>query len=245
MVTGGAQGIGKAISLKLMQQGVFVYVIDRDKEALEDFSQEASPEGGFEAVHCDVADAEALRMDLEVVLSKSRGIRYLVNNAGISEFVPMQQLELSRWNHILAVNLTACFLTVKYLEAALKQAKGAVVNISSTRALMSEPHSEAYAATKGGILALTHAQAISLQPLVRVNCISPGWIDVSGYKKKSLRQDIPWNEKHHQQHPAGRIGKPEDIASLAWWLLSDQGGFVTGQNFIADGGMTRKMIYEE
>ncbi|MBS1113574.1 MAG: short-chain dehydrogenase/reductase [Nitrospirae bacterium] len=108
---------------------------------------------------------------------------------------------------------------------------------------MSEPDTEAYSASKGGIVALTHALSISLGPEIRVNCISPGWIEVRGWRKKSRRDKPDLSETDHSQHPAGRVGKPEDIASLAEFLISDQAGFVTGANFIADGGMTRKMIY--
>ena len=106
------------------------------------------------------------------------------------------------------------------------------MNIASTRALQSEPDTEAYAASKGGLVALTHALALSLGPEVRVNCISPGWI-----------AHQPVRRKDHAQHPAGRVGQPQDVAELVAYLLSDAAGFVTGQNFVIDGGMTKKMIY--
>jgi NAD(P)-dependent dehydrogenase (short-subunit alcohol dehydrogenase family) len=118
----------------------------------------------------------------------------------------------------------------------LRAAKGAVVTIASTRARMSEPDTEAYAASKGGLVALSHALAMSLGPDVRVNAISPGWIDVAGER---LRPE------DHAQHPAGRVGRPEDVASLAAWLLDPAQAFVTGSEFVLDGGMTRKMIYLE
>ena len=116
----------------------------------------------------------------------------------------------------------------------LRRARGAIVNIASTRAVQSEPQTEAYAAAKGGMVALTHALAISLGPQVRVNCVSPGWIDTG--KTKLRRVD-------HEQHPVGRVGRPEDVAQLVAFLLSDAAGFATGQDYILDGGMTRKMIY--
>jgi NAD(P)-dependent dehydrogenase (short-subunit alcohol dehydrogenase family) len=122
---------------------------------------------------------------------------------------------------------------VPHLRAARR---GAIVNIASTRALQSEPDTEAYAAAKGGMVALTHALAISLGPQVRVNCVSPGWIDTG--KSKLRRAD-------HRQHPAGRVGRAEDIAETVAFLLSEKSGFTTGANFVVDGGMTRKMIYEE
>jgi len=120
-----------------------------------------------------------------------------------------------------------------------------VVNIASTRALQSEPHTEAYAASKGGLVALTHALAVSLGPAVRVNCISPGWIDTSAWQPRGQERTSALRPEDHAQHPAGRVGRPEDVAILCAYLVSDAAGFVTGQNFVIDGGMTRKMIYEE
>jgi NAD(P)-dependent dehydrogenase (short-subunit alcohol dehydrogenase family) len=138
---------------------------------------------------------------------------------------------------VLDVNLTAAFLLAKAAERPLRDAGGAFVSIASTRAQMSEPDTEAYAATKGGLVALTHALAMSLAP-VRVNCISPGWIATKDYT--TLRA------KDHAQHPAGRVGKPEDIAAMVAYLLdNERAGFITGANFTVDGGMTKKMIYEE
>ncbi len=244
IVTGGAQGIGKAISLKLMQENVYVFVLDNDKEALDDFDRETPDLQMSKTILCDVSNEELLSKTLESIVSQRPALKYLVNNAAISEFKPLEDLSLEEWNHTLSVNLTSHFLTSKQLAPGLKRNQGTIVNICSTRAFMSEPDSEAYAASKGGVLSLTHALAMSLQPYVRVNCISPGWIEVAPWQKKSRRKNPVWAEKHHLQHPAGRIGKPEDIAELCWFLLSDKSGFVTGQNFMADGGMTRKMIYE-
>jgi NAD(P)-dependent dehydrogenase (short-subunit alcohol dehydrogenase family) len=110
---------------------------------------------------------------------------------------------------------------------------------------MSEPNTESYAASKGGIVALTHALAASLGPDIRVNCISPGWIDVSNWKKSSKRKPAKLSSEDHAQHLVGRVGRPEDIASLAAYLIGPESGFITGANFVADGGMTRKMIYAE
>jgi NAD(P)-dependent dehydrogenase (short-subunit alcohol dehydrogenase family) len=150
---------------------------------------------------------------------------------------PIRQLTIAEWRRVLDVNLTAAFLLAKSAEKALRATKGAFVSIASTRAEMSEPNTEAYSATKGGLVALTHALAMSLAP-VRVNCVSPGWIAVKDYDK--LRR------KDHVQHPAGRVGRPEDISEIVAWLLDgERSGFVTGANFTVDGGMTRKMIYEE
>lgn len=121
---------------------------------------------------------------------------------------------------------------------------GAMINIASTRALQSEPNTEAYAASKGGVLALTHALAVSLGPdRIRVNAVSPGWIDVTEWKKAALRKAAHLTEADHAQHPVGRVGHPDDIASACVFLASDEAGFVTGQNLVIDGGMTVKMIY--
>ena len=243
IVTGGAQGIGKAIALKLMQEGVFVYVLDIDEEALAEMNQEGFRAEMFKTIPCDVGVEASLKPAIDECLRSPDGIHYLVNNAAISANRNIEELSLEDWNRVLAVNLGSYFLTAKYLSPALRAAKGAIVNLCSTRAFMSEPGTEAYSASKGGVFALTHALAMSLQPEVRVNCISPGWIDTTAWQKKIKRRVIDWPEKEHLQHPAGRIGRPEDIAGLTWFLLSEQAGFITGQNFLADGGMTRKMIY--
>lgn len=245
IVTGGAQGIGKAISLKLIDEKVFVFILDNDSEALDEFQQEYGEKHMSNAVLCDVSDQELLIKTLQSIIQQRPSLKYLVNNAGISQFKPIEKLTLDEWNHVLAVNLTSYFLTSQHLSKSLMLNKGSVVNISSTRAIMSEPNSEAYAASKGGVTSLTHALAMSFQPNVRVNSISPGWIDVQPWQKTRNRKSITWANKHHHQHPAGRIGVPEDVAELCWFLLSEKSGFITGQNFVLDGGMTRKMIYEE
>ncbi|MGB3801970.1 MAG: SDR family oxidoreductase [Lewinella sp.] len=145
----------------------------------------------------------------------------------------------------IATNLTGAFLCAKFAAPHLRDRKGAIVNLSSTRRKMSEPNTEAYSASKGGIYALTHALAISLGPDIRVNSISPGWIDVTPWQKESERKPADLSKTDHHQHPAGRVGIPQDIADMVEYLLSDRSAFITGQDFIIDGGMTRKMIYQE
>jgi len=158
----------------------------------------------------------------------------LVNNAGLTgpDDGPIEKLALRDWNRRIGTNLTGAFLMAKHTVPHLRRARGAIVNIASTRALQSEPDTEAYSASKGGLVALTHALANSLGPEIRVNCVSPGWI-----------AHQPVRRKDHAQHPAGRVGRDQDVAELVAYLLSDAAGFVTGQNFVIDGGMTRKMIY--
>jgi NAD(P)-dependent dehydrogenase (short-subunit alcohol dehydrogenase family) len=162
----------------------------------------------------------------------------LVNNAAISnpENPPVAQMSLVQWNEIISVNLTGAFLGCKYAIPHLQKNGGVIINIASTRALMSEPNTEAYSSAKGGIVALTHALANSLGPAIRVNCISPGWIDTTAGAENL-------SEQNHKQHPAGRVGIPEDVASMALYLASEETSFMTGANLVVDGGMTRKMIY--
>lgn len=157
---------------------------------------------------------------------------------------PPEELSLQEWQRVLEVNLTGPFLCSRAFAPLLRTRHGSIVNIASTRALMSEPHTESYAAAKGGLVALTHALALSLGPEVRVNCISPGWIDVTPWAKRSRRHPQPLSRRDHAQHPAGRVGRPEDIAAMVLYLASDRAGFITGENIVIDGGMTRKMIYE-
>ena len=159
---------------------------------------------------------------------------YLVNNAGVSIFKPIDELSVGEWNDIISTNLSGMFYCVKFVKPFLS-ASSAIVNIASTRAIMSEPDGEAYGASKGGIVALTHALAVSLSPKTRVNCVSPGWIEVKDYENLS--------EADHAQHPAGRVGYPDDVAETVAHLLSEKAGFITGQNIVIDGGMTKKMIY--
>jgi NAD(P)-dependent dehydrogenase (short-subunit alcohol dehydrogenase family) len=148
---------------------------------------------------------------------------------------------------VLDTNLTGPLLATRHAVPHLRRATGggAIINIASTRALQSEPDSEAYAASKGGLVALTHALAISLGPAVRVHCISPGWIDTSAYAPRGERGPSRVRDEDHAQHPVGRVGRPEDVAALCAWLSSAEAGFVTGQNYVVDGGMTHKMIWLE
>lgn len=248
LVTGGGQGIGLAIAKAFLEQGAFVAVLERDTEALAEAAGECARLHGARRVLAlpgDVAVEDDVAEAVERAVREFGRLDFLVNNAGVSEFAPLEETSLDDWNRILGANLTGMFLCAKHAAPALRESRGAMVNIASTRAFQSEPHTEAYAASKGGVVALTHALAMSLGPAVRVNAIAPGWIDVSQWKKRAARKPTDLRPEDHAQHPAGRVGRPEDVAEAALFLCSDKAGFITGECLVVDGGMTRKMIYVE
>jgi NAD(P)-dependent dehydrogenase (short-subunit alcohol dehydrogenase family) len=228
LVTGGAHGIGAGIAARLSQDGWRVVVADRNPAG-------SAPAGGRYVV-ADAGDEAAVAALVRSVETTEQRLDALVCNAGFMIRKPIGQLSLGEWNSVLTTNLTSTFLLVRAAEALLRAAKGAVVTIASSRARMSEADTESYSASKGGLVAFTHALAISLGPDVRVNCISPGWIATKGPEP---------TPEEHAFHPAGRVGKPEDIAALAAFLVGPESGFITGAEFVVDGGVTRKMIYPE
>ena len=233
IVTGGGHGIGRGIVSKLSEEGYRVIVLESDSGYVEELKQEYN--ANVIPFLCDVGIPEQVESVAGKICNAYSIIDCIVNNAGISYFESIDTMSIEKWNHVLSVNLSSIFYLVKYVKPFLSDSS-AIVNVASTRALMSESDSEAYAATKGGILALTHAMAISLAPKTRVNCISPGWIEVKNY------DDLTASD--HSQHPVGRVGHVFDIAEAVSFLLSEKAGFITGQNIIIDGGMTKKMIYE-
>ena len=236
LVTGGANGIGRAIVRHLTGDGWRVGVLDLPGSGLH----RAFPRGARHVtlIEGDVGIEETAPRAVAAILDRFGRLDALVSNAGIMIRKSLRRLTLAEWHRVLDTNLTATFLLARAAEKPLRKAHGSIVTIASTRALMSEPDTESYSASKGGIVALTHALAVSLGPDIRVNCVSPGWVETKD--QGALRR------KDHAQHPAGRVGKPQDIAEMVFWLLDrERSGFVTGANFVVDGGMTRKMIYEE
>ncbi|MDH4318793.1 MAG: SDR family NAD(P)-dependent oxidoreductase, partial [Desulfobulbaceae bacterium] len=179
IVTGGAQGIGKGIVTHLLEKGARVVIADHDEEAGKECLAEWGGEERLLFVPTDVGDEESVKECVMRTISQFQRITGLVNNAGIADpgFRPLEKVSLAQWQQVIQTNLTGCFLTVKSACPHLRRTKGSVVNIASTRALQSEPHTEAYSASKGGLVALTHSLAVSLGPDIRVNCISPGWIE--------------------------------------------------------------------
>ena len=217
VITGGAHGIGRAVADAFLREGASVHIID------------IQPGNWFVG---DVSRKEDLERFAADVIEKSGQVDALVNNA-LPLMKGIDDCTWEEFSHALAVGVTAPFYLTKLLMPHF--APGAsVINIASSRDRMSQPQTESYTAAKGGIAALTHAMAVSLSGKVRVNSISPGWIDTT---------DSAITGPDASQQPVGRVGKPRDIAEMVLFLCSDKAGFITGENVCIDGGMTRLMIY--
>ena len=244
LVTGGAQGIGKGIAEAVLAAGGSVLIGDLDAEAGKACLDEWNVPERAAFLVLDVSKEASVKRFVDGALRRFGRIDGLVNNAGIADPVtgPLETLDWSEWKRRIDTHLGGVFLCCKHALPALKKANGAIVNIASSRAHQSEPDTEAYAASKGSIVAFTHALAISAGP-VRVNAINPGWIAVDDWKKPSARRKPKLTAADHAQHPVGRVGVPPDIGALAVFLLSSQAGFITGENITVDGGVARKMHY--
>jgi len=217
VVTGGAQGIGKCIAEEFQKVGAMVCVIDKQQ--------------GDHFVG-DIADKGTLERFAKEVIEKHGHVDFLINNA-LPLMKGIDECSYEEFQYALSVGVTAPFYLTKLFAPHFAEG-AAIVNISSSRDRMSQPQTESYTAAKGGIAALTHALAVSLADKVRVNSISPGWIDTA-YTMYEGSDAV--------QQPAGRVGNPMDIANMVLYLCSDKAGFITGENICIDGGMTRQMIY--
>ena len=217
VVTGGAHGIGKCIAEQFEKEGAHVCMIDiRENDYFVG----------------DLADKETLETFVKKVISDYGHIDYLINNA-LPLNMGIHEATYEQFEYALKVGITAPFYLSKlFLPYFAKHAS--IINISSSKDRMSQPETESYTAAKGGISALTHAMAMSLANTVRVNSLSPGWIDTN---------DTVYEGSDALQQPVGRVGNPLDIANMVLFLCSDKAGFITGENICIDGGMTKQMIY--
>ena len=217
VITGGAHGIGKTIAEEFQKAGAIVRIID-------------IAEGNHYVG--DISKKEVLEDFADKVIKDNGHIDFLINNA-LPLMKGIDTCSYEEFEYALAVGITAPFYLTKLFQPYF--ADGAsIINISSSRDRMSQPQTESYTAAKGGIAALTHALAVSMAGKVRVNSISPGWIDT---------EYTVYEGPDAYQQPAGRVGNPKDIANMVLYLCSDKAGFITGENICIDGGMTRQMIY--
>ncbi len=238
VVTGGANGIGRGVARAFAERGDCVVVADVSEASglIEELKERA---GDAHFVQTDVRDPEQIEHLFRYIENHLGRVDVLINNAGVSRFTPFEELTVEIWEDVIHTNLRGNMLCAQKASKLMKSIgiHGSIVNIASTRASMSEPNSEAYAATKGGIVGLTHALAATLSDArITVNAISPGWIETQDYE--GLRAI------DHEQHFSKRVGTPEDIARACLYLTDPKNDFVTGVNLVVDGGMTRKMIYE-
>ena len=217
VITGGAHGIGKAIAEAFREEGAAVEIID------------IAPGNHYVG---DISKKETLEAFAKTVLDRHGHVDFLINNA-LPLMKGIADCSYEEFQYALSVGVTAPFYLSKLLAEHFAPG-GVIINISSSRDRMSQPQTESYTAAKGGIAALTHALAVSLAGRVRVNSISPGWIDTA-YRV--------YEGPDAMQQPAGRVGHPMDIAHMVLFLCSEKAGFITGENICIDGGMTRQMIY--
>ncbi|MCY7540884.1 SDR family oxidoreductase [Bacillus pumilus] len=241
IITGAANGIGEMIAWGYAKEGARVVLADIDEEKgkrLEKELKKESLEAYFKKT--DVTQETDIQHLMSFAVERCKTIDILINNAGVMCTVSPYELTVDEWDRVLQTNLRGTFLCAREAARYIKENPkgGSIVNISSTRATMSEPNTEAYAASKGGISALTHALAASFSPdHITVNSISPGWIETMD--EENLR------EIDHKQHLSNRVGTPKDIVKACFYLTDEDNQFVTGTDLVVDGGMTRKMIYAD
>lgn len=230
VVTGGGHGIGRAIIEEFVREGAKVCFIDINA----DYGKSLVSESVF-FFHGDVSLEDDLNQFISFCKEKLERIDVLVNNACVSHRGSLSRCTYQEFQKSLSIGVTAPYYLSLQCQDELKKNKGSIINIASSRAFQSEPNTESYTSAKGGIVALTHALAISLSGQVRVNCIAPGWIDVNDTEGFSKEDETAI--------PVGRVGKPIDVARMVMFLCSEDAGFITGETFVVDGGMSKRMIY--
>jgi NAD(P)-dependent dehydrogenase (short-subunit alcohol dehydrogenase family) len=238
IVTGAGRGLGSAIAQTYASKGANVVLAEKVLYLGLETEQSINSTGGTATfIQTDISHPDEIEALMRKSVERYGTIDILINNAGISNLKSPYEMTVEEWDEIINTNLRSVFLCSREAAKIMRiHGGGSIVNIASTRAFMSEPDSEAYAASKGGIVALTHALATSFSPdHIQVNCISPGWIVTGDYNQL--------NEADHNQHLSGRAGKPEDIVNACLYLTSKGNNFINGTNITVDGGMTRKMIY--
>ena len=240
VITGAANGIGRTMAETYADQDAILVLIDKDEQKLLETSKQIEQSGAVvKSFAMDLTDTKAIENAFDTINQLFGRVDVMINNAGLGITKSIYDLSIGAWDYVMNTNLRGAFICARESAKLMRQHDGgSIINIASTRALMSEPNTFPYSASKGGLLSLTHSLAISLGPdNIRVNSISPGWIQTEHYE--SLKPD------DHLQHPAGRVGKPSDVAKACLYLTDPENAFVTGINLIVDGGMTHKMIYEE
>lgn len=250
-ITGGGAGIGRGIAWHFARAGYGVSIIDSDRQAGKE-SLQVMREAGVKAIFVpgDVSKPADVNRWLARTKAELGCPDVLVNNAGTEIRKDVLELPIAAFDRVIATNLRGTFICSQGAAKMMarrggpkSKERGVIINIASTRAFMSEAGTEGYTASKGGIVALTHGMAISLaRHRIRVNCISPGWIETADWQKAGKARKPHHSVADREQHPAGRVGVPDDVAKACRFIAEDA-GFLTGQNLILDGGMTVKMIY--
>ena len=235
VVTGGSNGIGKSIVEQFLNAGAKVCFIDVDKEGANELINKYDRDNLL-YFHGDISDEDVLNRFYNLIISKYKKIDYLINNACISKKGILSGCSYDEFNYVLKIGVTAPYILSKLFMDSFNIG-GAIVNISSTRAYMSQADTESYSAAKGGITALTHALSVSLAGKVRVNSISPGWIETKENANHLIEDKL--------QHPVKRVGSVLDISNMVMFLCSEKSGFITGQDISIDGGMSKLMIYND